>query len=139
MTRILDPILRAAAIGLMFGLVLSGCSGAKPVATPAPAGASAPVGYVNKVWKVKSSNSVAVGQIYVFLSEGTLVLASEHGTPTLGKWRSEDGGITMIEEGISYPTDIVSLTADEFQIRSHNPGEAVEITLVPAETVAATP
>ncbi len=35
--------------------------------------------------------------------------------------------------------DIVSLTADEFRLRSHNPGDAVEITLVPAETVAATP
>jgi len=115
-------------------MLATSCSGAKPASTPDPNAASAPVGFVNKVWKVKKSNAVTAGQIYVFLSEGTLVLASEHGTPTLGTWRSDPGGLTMIEEGISYPTDIVRLTADEFVIRSHNPGDVVEITLVPAET-----
>jgi hypothetical protein len=36
----------------------------------------------------------------------------------------------MIEEGIPYPTDILELTADRFRIRSHNPGEPVEIGMV---------
>jgi hypothetical protein len=30
--------------------------------------------------------------------------------------------------------EILELTADRFVIRSHNPGQAVDITLVPAET-----
>jgi hypothetical protein len=125
---------RRALVLWALGVLLSlGCSGTESPSPPA-ASMSAPVGFVNKVWKVKKSNAVTAGQIYVFLSEGTLVLASEHGTPTLGTWRSDPGGLTMVEDGVSYPTDIVRLTADEFVIRSHNPGEAVEITLVPAET-----
>ena len=113
-------------------LLTLGCSGTESPSPPASS-PSAPVGFVNKVWKVKKSNAVTAGQIYVFLSEGTLVLASQHGTPTLGTWRSDPGGLTMIEDGVSYPTDIVRLTADEFVIRSHNPGDAVVITLVPAD------
>ena len=38
----------------------------------------------------------------------------------------------MVEEGISYKVDILTLTADEFKILSHNPGGALEITMVPA-------
>jgi hypothetical protein len=33
---------------------------------------------------------------------------------------------------VAYPTDIVALDAGTFQIRSHNPGGAVDIALVPA-------
>jgi hypothetical protein len=36
----------------------------------------------------------------------------------------------MVEQSISYPVDILALTADSFVIRSHNPGEPVDITLV---------
>src|SRR6185503_3133658 len=111
MARSVTDARRAFFPGLLLGLLLTSCSGAKPASTPAPSAATAPVGFVNKVWKVKSSNAVTVGQLYVFLSEGTLVLASEHGTPSLGSWRSDPGGFTMIEDGISYPTDIVRLTA----------------------------
>ena len=39
---------------------------------------------VNRVWKVDDASHVAPGQLYVFLSEGTLVIASAHGTPTVG-------------------------------------------------------
>ncbi len=40
----------------------------------------------------------------------------------------------MVEEPIPYRTEIVKLTGGEFRIRSHNPGGAVEVTLVPAKT-----
>ena len=76
---------------------------------------------------------MASGQLYVFLSEGTLVIASAGGTPAFGRWSRTGEGLTMVEEGRSYPTDIVSLTADEFRIRSHNPGQPVDIRLVPAD------
>jgi hypothetical protein len=39
----------------------------------------------------------------------------------------------MVEESISYPTDILGLTPETFTIRSHNPGQPVDITMVPAE------
>jgi len=40
----------------------------------------------------------------------------------------------MVEEGIAYETDILELRDDAFRILSHNPGKAVETTMVPAET-----
>ena len=40
-------------------------------------------------------------------------------------------GFTMAEEGVPYKVDVLKLSKDEFRIRSNNPGEPVEITLVP--------
>jgi hypothetical protein len=91
-----------------------------------------PEGFVNKVWRVSQSSAVAPGTLYVFLEEGTLVVASRNGKPALGTWKMEKGGLVMVEESIPYQTEILSLTAEAFRIRSRNPGQPVEITLVPA-------
>ena len=91
------------------------------------------VGYVNKVWQGSQSTNVAPGSMYVFLSDGTLVMTAPNSKPSFGSWKDEGGNLTMIEEGISYKTDILKLSKDEFKIRSNNPRGAVEITLVPAE------
>ena len=69
---------------------------------------------------------------HVFLSEGTLVIASPNGTPALGRWQQQDQTFTMIEEGIAYAVEILELTENRFRIRIRNPGEPVEMTLVPA-------
>ncbi|MBA3725559.1 MAG: YbaY family lipoprotein [Armatimonadetes bacterium] len=90
-------------------------------------------GFVDKVWRVSESLGVAPGQLYVFLSEGTLVIASPNGTPSLGTWKYEGGALTMTEEGISRKVDILTLTNDVFKIRIHSPGEPLSITLVPAK------
>lgn len=74
--------------------------------------------------------------LYVFLSEGTLVMASPHGKPAFGTWKSEGGKLTMVEEGLPYEVDILKLDAEGFTIRSHNPGEAVTIEMVPAPSAA---
>ena len=103
----------------------------QPSATPAPAG---PASFVNRVWQVAESSGMTPGQLVVFLSEGTLVFASPHETPALGTWTHDGQALTMVEEGISYPTDIVSLSPNEFKIRSHNPGGVVETRFVPAAT-----
>jgi hypothetical protein len=94
--------------------------------------AAAPLTFVNRVWRVAESSAGSPGQLYVFLSEGTLVMASATTTATLGTWRREGEGLVMVEEGLPYTVDIVSLTGAEFRIRSHNPGTPVEIRLVPA-------
>ncbi len=39
----------------------------------------------------------------------------------------------MVEEGIPYKADVLKLSKNEFRIRSNNPGEPVEITLVAAD------
>src|SRR5262245_44591539 len=112
-----------------------GCSGTQDARdeAPAPTPGDEPTSFVNKVWKVSQSAAVAPGQLYVFLSDGTLVIASSTGKPSLGTWSYTDSVLTMVEEGISYRVDILKLTPDEFSIRSHNPGEPVDIMLVPAD------
>jgi hypothetical protein len=106
-----------------------GCSkSAPPVRETA-----APVSFVNKVWRVQSSSSIEPGMLYVFLSDGTLVISSPHGTPSLGTWKPAGAGLTMIEDGRSYPVDVLKLSADEFRIMINNPGDAVEIAFAPAD------
>ncbi|HEY0506346.1 MAG TPA: hypothetical protein VGD42_22920 [Lysobacter sp.] len=100
-------------------------------ASPMPASSGTPA-FADKVWKVKQSSAVAPGTTYTFLTGGTLVIASPGSTPLRGGWTFDDGALTMIEEGQTYPTDVVRLDEGEFHIRSHNPGEPVEIILVPA-------
>jgi hypothetical protein len=43
-----------------------------------------------------------------------------------------DGALTMTEEGVTYPTDILAMDAGHLNLRSHNPGGAVDIVLVAA-------
>ncbi len=95
---------------------------------------SASAGFVNKVWQVSSSSGVAAGTLYVFLSEGTLLITSPNTKPTLGTWKYEGGALTMVEEGLSYKAEILRLSAGEFKIRSNNPGQPVETTLIPVES-----
>lgn len=135
-----STLLPVAALTTLFAAVfgstlfLSACSErAAPTERRADEPKETAVSFVNKVWRVSQSSSVAPGQLYIFLSEGTLVMASPNGKPAFGMWKYEGGALTMVEEGIPYKTDILKLSQDEFRIRSNNPGGAVEITLVPAE------
>jgi hypothetical protein len=72
------------------------------------------------------------GLALFFLSEGTLVITSPNSKPVLGRWKYEGGALTMVKEGVPYKVDVLKLSKEEFRIRSNNPGEPVEITLVPA-------
>jgi hypothetical protein len=110
----------AAALVL---LSLPACSGGTPAAAPS---------FVDRVWTVAESKQAAPGELRVFLSEGTLVMASPHAKPALGSWRRQDGGLTITEEGLDYQVDIVELTDDAFRIRIHSPGDPVEILFRPA-------
>lgn len=136
----LPKLLRVLTLLAAACLTLAGCaappaSTQQPAATetPAPASADKTLNAVNRVWKVSASPDIQVGQLYAFLSEGTLVVAAGNGTPSFGKWSAKDGGLEMVEEGIAYAVDIVALSPSELRIRIHNPGKPTEITLVPAE------
>ena len=113
----------------------TGLASTATIATPA--GADAPA-FVDKVWRVGPATGVEAGTTYTFLHDGTLRIDAPHGTPANGRWRYTDGRLTMIEDGIAYPTDIVSLDATHFVIRSHNPGGVVEIAMT-ADTRAPLP
>jgi hypothetical protein len=113
----------AAGLGL---LIAAACSDGRPAAS-----AAAPP-FVNRVWTVAESKQIALGELRVFLSEGTLVMAAPHATAALGSWRRQDGGLAIVEEGLEYRADILELTDDAFRIRIHSPGEPVEILFRPA-------
>ena len=53
-----------------------------------------------------------------------------------GSWAvSDDGKLSMTEDGITYPTDLVVHDAEHITLRSHNPAGVVEIALVRAPAV----
>ena len=126
-------------------LALSACNPPAPATTNvAPVSAVVPANrpctpaapFIDRVWRVRESSAVAPGTLYVFLSDGTLLVAADKQKPSFWRWTYEHGALTMIEESVAYPTDILTLNDKEFTIRSHNPGEAVLITLVPVVGVS---
>ena len=89
-----------------------------------------------QVWRVERSDAAEVGSTYAFLEDGALVVDSPIGTPMTGSWAvSDDGKLSMTEEGITYPTDLVVHDAEHITLRSHNPAGVVEIALVRAPAV----
>ena len=97
--------------------------------TPTPTHAVTPA-FAGKTWKVVTSSAGNTGATYEFRGDGTLVVKSPGATPMEGKWSWNEGALTMVEEGISYPTDILALDDSTFKIRSNNPGQPVELTFV---------
>ena len=85
--------------------------------------------FADRVWRVVESSAVEAGTTYTFLADGTLLIDAPGGTPASGHWDYRDQQLTMVEEGISYPVDIVRLDANRFTIRSNNPSGAVTITM----------
>ena len=126
--RAIRPGIGAALLGLA---ALAACE-RPPADAPPSTGADRPADFVNRVWRVPDSEPVTAGQLYVFLSEGTLVIASPTGTPMVGTWARRDDGITMTEEGIAYPVDVLRSDRQELRLRSHHPGGVLEFRLVAA-------
>jgi len=121
-------------------LLVCACGQPQPSPPPEPAPrASAPASFVNRVWRVTQSSAVTPGTLYVFLADGTLVVTSTGSKPMVGSWTRSKAGLVMVEESRPYQVEILELTADRFTIRSHNPGEPVDITMAPAETMDAPP
>ena len=102
-----------------------------PQVKPAPKASTV---FINKVWKVSQSNAVATGQLYVFLSDGTLVITAPQQKPALATWSYQDKKLVMTEDSIAYPVDILALSENSFSIRMHNPGEPVHIQFVDASS-----
>lgn len=134
MAKQVKDMLRTFPLILTASLLLSACSGQTvPIQRGSDGSEDFAASFVNTVWSVSTSTNVAAGTLYVFLSEGTLLITSSHSKPALGTWKYENAVLTMVEEGIPYKVDIVKLSKDEFRIRSHNPGEPAAMTLVPVD------
>jgi hypothetical protein len=106
-----------------------------PAATTTPPAASTAPAFADRVWRVTGSSAVETGSTYTFLTGGTLLMDSPHGTPATGSWSYTGDRLTMTEEGITYPVDIVLLQDNRFTIRSNNPGGAVMIEMTAAPDV----
>ena len=108
------------------------------VPVPQPADAAAAPGFVDRTWVVEASSAVAEGTTYRFNGDGRLeITGPDGGAPMAGEWRAlDESRIEMTEEGIAYTVDIPEQDDARLRLRSHNPGEPVEITLVPAAAPA---
>lgn len=98
--------------------------------TPAPATHGTAPAFVGTPWKVTDAAGGQAGTIYTFASDGSFMIDAPGGTPATGQWSYTDGKLTMVEDGVAYPTDIVSLDDTHFVIRSHNPGGTTDIAMV---------
>lgn len=132
------------AVCVMALALVAACSETSDTADKLPpaaqqAAAAGKPGFVNKVWEVSLSTGVAPGMLYVFLSDGTLVMTSKNSKPAFGAWTYTNGALTMVEESQAYKVDILSLNNDEFRIRSNHPGGSVEIAMVPAKSAPLAP
>ena len=130
------------AFCLLVLVLVAACSETSDTADklpPAARQAVAKPGFVNRVWEVSLSTGVAPGMLYVFLSDGTLVMTSANSRPAFGAWTYQGGALTMTEESQTYKVDILGLSSEEFRIRSNHPGGSIEITLVPAKSAPLAP
>jgi len=116
------------ALSILFAVPCS--SGERPDSSSA----LQPTKLVNKVWAVAQSPGGPSGDLYVFLSEGTFVIASaEAARPIVGRWSWDGHRVTMSETSMPYTAEILSLTDSEFRFRANyrNLGSG-EFLLVPA-------
>ncbi len=113
----------------------AGCGGVSGPPGDAPSAArdsAAAPDFINTVWVVARSSAAEPGMLYAFLADSTLVMSSSHADAAFGTWRYQDGALTLIERGRTYPVDLVSLSADSLSLVLRGPGVPVSMTLVPA-------
>ncbi len=133
---------------LAVGLLLCACSRPAPPTTPAsdlpsaaPPAASGesaagaahqPVpDFANRIWKVAKGSAGDPGTFYVFLSDGSMLITSPHGTPALGSWHYSGEVLTLVEEGLPHQATVLQATLDTLAIRIAGPGQPVAMTFVP--------
>lgn len=136
MTLELCPGLRPIRLAVATSLLLAACAAPAPHSGPARAADSAPAtvttptmdttpALANKVWRRASGSDS--GAYYVFLSDGTLLIASNHGTPSLGRWSQAGDTVTLVEEGIAHPAAVLEQSDEALAIRFSGRGEPLEL------------
>ena len=136
---------RAATFGtLVLAALFAGCTPAQdttqrltPVNAPPPPVAAtdrAAGPLVNTVWRITSANR-APGTLFVFLSNGTLVMTSCVEVYRLATWRAETTDrLTIVEDiAVQYTADIRALSQDSLSLRLNLKTEQVDLTLEAAK------
>ena len=101
---------------------------------PAPTGGRAEAAvpdFANRVWKVAKGSAGDPGTFYVFLADGSMLITSPHGKPSLGTWHYSGDVLTLVEEGLPHQATILHATLDTFAISGTGSGEPVVLTFVP--------
>lgn len=109
---------------ILLGILLSACA-TTPVASTSEDSRSPE--FVNKLWQVTESSDIPSGSLYIFLSDGALIIASDTGTPLVGRWSATGTAITMIEESLPYQGKIVASTENGLELRMKNPGGEISL------------
>jgi hypothetical protein len=89
---------------------------------------------VNTVWRVTSGNR-APGTLFVFLSNGTLMMTSCVEVYRLATWRAESTDrLTIVEDPpVQYTADIQALSENRLNLRLNLRSEQVDLTLEAAQ------
>ena len=64
-------------------------------------------------------------------ADGSLLITSPHGTPSLSTWHYSGDVLTMVEEGLPHQATILRSTLDTFAISVAGSGPPVLLTFVP--------
>jgi len=136
---------RAATFGtVVLAALFAGCTPSQdstqpstPINAPAPPIAAtdlpaAPL--VNTVWRVTTANR-APGTLFVFLSNGTLMMTSCVEVYRLATWKAESADtLTIVEDtAVQYTADIQALSQGSLSLRLNLRTEQVDLTLEPAK------
>jgi hypothetical protein len=105
-------------------------TGTAAAAKPGRAEAAVP-DFANRVWKVAKGSEGDPGTLYVFLADGSLLITSPHGTPSLGTWHYSGEVLTMVEQGLPHQATVLRFTPDTFAISIAGSGQPVVLTFVP--------
>jgi hypothetical protein len=128
MRPLLDRAVRRASLAA--ALLAAACG--EPPREPGPAPPELPSGgfvFANRVWVVEASNAVAVGSVYVFLADRTLVRTAPGSRPAFGRWEFERGELAIVEDGRTRPAEILEAKGDRLRLRLRGPGEPVTLDL----------
>lgn len=130
--------------------LIVGCSRPAPPSVPGTASAGAPAAesapsapppaaktaapavpeFANRIWKVAKGSSGDPGTFYIFLSDGSMLITSPHGTPSVGSWHYSGELLTLVEEGLPHQGTILQSTPDTLALRLSGPGQPVALTFV---------
>jgi hypothetical protein len=134
--RVRDDVPRPRLYLDALSVWLSSAAAAESPATRTPSPQLA-----DKVWRVTAPGNRAPGTVYVFLSDGTLMMTSGVETYRLAVWRADSATrLTIVEDAVvSYGADVLEMTDRLLRLRLALKSENVELTLEPAQTPAACP
>lgn len=89
----------------------------------------------NKVWLVAQPTDRPLGSMYIFLSDGTLMMTSCVETYRLATWKSEGQGRLVVTEdpGTSYRVNVLEAAERDLRLRFELRSDTFELTLRAAE------